>query len=132
MALEDDCVPTTALNLSCGPLSITLKDSLSLLPSPTVVLLVPPLPTIPVTLGLRTPIFHSFSLSLLPPMTILLACPAVNMFSFGGLPAVAAVGLRLRCVREAEWTGVPLGPETWTEDARLTTERIFIASALVV
>ena len=95
-------IPATELNLCCGALSTTLNDSLSLFPSDIVVLLALPLPTTPVTLGLRTPIFHSCSFSILPPTTIRLACPAVNMLSLGGLPAVAAVGLRLRCVRETE------------------------------
>ena len=74
-------------------------------------------------LGLRTLFFQSASRSLL---TIRRAALAENIaFSFGGLHAVAAVGLRRRCVRLAAVT------EPWfVEDRRLIADPIFRASLL--
>lgn len=63
------------------------------LPSPNVVLRWLAVLTTGAVRGLRMLAFTSFSLSLL---TMRRACDAVNIFSFGGLPAEVPVGLRRR------------------------------------
>ncbi len=87
-------LPVTAVLRRIASL-LTVPFSLGLIVSPIVVLRDPGCLLTGAVRGLRMLVFQSFSFSLL---TIRRACEAVNIvFSFGGLPDDALVGLRRRC-----------------------------------
>lgn len=112
---------TTLLNL---PASRPAKLESFCRPSPRVVRLGAPALTTAAVLGLSTFAFQSFSFSL---FTIRRAWDAVNIaFSPGGLADDAAVGLRLRCARNAVFEAFE--DPAWPTDARLSADFILIAS----